>query len=156
MSNPTLGSNAPNFNLADQTGKRYVLQELLEKQPVVLVFYPHDQTPLCTLQLRQITKSVKQLDDCHVTILGINNADQASHSLFASKRNIQLPLLCDTDFSVCKSFNALFNIGPFKIIRRTVIGINQDGTISYYQHGIPAIKEILSYVGSCRNPAPQT
>ena len=149
-----IGDKAPDFELTDQYGQLVRLSNLLKTQEVLLVFYPHDQTPLCTHQLRCVNEQT-EIAHCNVKVVGINYSDQYSHQKFSTKKKLALPLLTDRDYRVSEAYNALFHVGPFKLIRRTVVGISQDNTIRYYERGMPQNRHILQYIGSCVQPKPK-
>ncbi|HSH31890.1 MAG TPA: redoxin domain-containing protein [Candidatus Saccharimonadales bacterium] len=153
MSRLKVGDHASDFKLRDQFNQPHHLSDLLTRQAVVLVFYPLDQSPFCTLQLRSIHKNMARFNDCHVTVLGVNHADDVSHERFSAKKQLAVRLLSDTDYHVSAAYDCLFRIAGFKVIRRTVVGIAQDGTIRYYQRGMPSDHEVLAHIGNCRQPA---
>lgn len=143
MSHLSVGDIAPSFCLTGHNGKEYCVPELLKISPVVLIFYPYDQSPGCTKLLCNINDDKKVFEDKGITLMGINNASEESHRNFADKRNLLMPLLSDMDYTVAKSYDALWRIGPIKVIRYATVGIGQDGKISYYVHGRPANREII-------------
>ena len=79
-------TDAQDYSLADFRG-----------QPVVLVFYPGDDTPVCTKQLNSYNDDLEQFDEMNAQVLGISAQDISSHEAFASKHGFHFPLLADTD-----------------------------------------------------------
>ena len=120
------------------------MPELLKVGPVALVFYPYDQSPGCTKLLCSINDDKATFNEEGITLLGVNNASAESHKAFADKKRLLMPLLSDMDYSVAKSYDALWKIGPIKVIRYVTVGISQNGRISYYVHGRPSNHEIIT------------
>jgi peroxiredoxin Q/BCP len=144
MSRLSIGDIAPSFCLIGHDGKEYCLPELLKTSPVVLIFYPYDQSPGCTKLLCNINDDKTTFAEKGLALLGINNGSEQSHREFADKKKLLMPLLSDMDYKVAKAYDALWKIGPIKVIRYTTVGIAQDGTISYFVHGRPTNEEIIS------------
>ncbi len=138
----------PTFNLMDQAGQIFSLVQQLLHGPVLLIFYPYDQSPNCTVQLCEANVELEAFSSHGVTIVGINNAAADSHLRFANKRFLKMRLLSDFDYEVARQFDCLFEIGPIKVIRRTVMAINADREVIYLQRGMPPIAEVLASVVS--------
>lgn len=134
------------FELTDQKGQQHRLYDALAKGPVVLFFYPYDQSPNCSKQLCAINQELDEFANTGITVWGINNASAESHQDFATKKLITMPLLSDNTYSVSKKFGCLFEIGPIKVIRRTVIGIGKDKKILFYNRGSLSSKQIVEHV----------
>lgn len=137
------GDRAPSFTLTDQHGKEVELSHLLKTQNILLVFYPGDMTPGCTMQLCAMRDDAAKFQHKHIAVIGINHGDESSHRAFAKKYSLPFRLLVDTRKRVSERYGALRRIGPIRIIRRTVVGIAKDGTIVYLKHGMPKNAEIL-------------
>ena len=146
MSQLKIGDKAPSFCLTGHNGQLYCLPELLKFGPVALVFYPYDQSPNCTKLLCSINTDKDIFDAKGITLLGINNASEESHKVFANKRNLLMPLLSDLDYSVSKLYNALWKIGPIKVIRYVTVGIGQNGKVIYYAPGRPTNRTIIESI----------
>jgi peroxiredoxin len=134
------------FELVDQKGQQHRLYDALDKGPVVLFFYPYDQSPNCSKQLCSINQELDTFKDTGITVWGVNNASAESHQHFASKNLITMPLLSDNSYSVSKKFGCLFEIGPIKVIRRTIIGIGMDRKILFYNRGSLSSKQVVSQI----------
>lgn len=144
MSHLSIGDQAPVFRLRDQLGAWVDLAEILARQPVVLIFYPGDDTPGCTKQLCAIRDDWQQFQDAGIAVLGINHADAQSHQRFIDTYRLTIPLLVDADREVAKMYGAVhFAINPLDI-HRMVVGISQDGRIRFIKDGMPADEEILA------------
>ncbi|KAA0205603.1 peroxiredoxin [Candidatus Uhrbacteria bacterium] len=140
---PGPGMKAPAFELEDASGMRIRLSEALVVGPVVLVFYPGDRTPGCTLQLCAIRDEWQAFSKFGITVFGINHADAESHRAFASAHRFPFPLLVDDGKRVSKQYGATRSILKRDLTRRIVVGISPDGIIRYYRHGFPKNAEIL-------------
>jgi peroxiredoxin Q/BCP len=99
------GSKAPAFSLKDQTGKTVKLSEF-KGQPVVVYFYPKDDTPGCTKEACAFRDQQSELEKLGAIVLGISPDDQASHAKFSEKFSLNFPLLVDTDHKVAEKFGA--------------------------------------------------
>ena len=136
-----LGSEAPPFLLPDEDGAVFALN-LNRNKTVVLVFYPGDDTTICTKQLCAIQDNWARLKDHNVLAVGINPGNAASHKRFKSKFGYQFPLLVDAGKRVARLYHCA---GP--IVRRTVYVIGRDGKIKFAQRGNPSVDEILAACG---------
>ena len=141
-----VGSAAPDFVVPNERGEEVRLRDLLSKGPLVLIFYPGDSTPVCTKQLCAVRDDAARYEAAGVTVLGVNNADAASHWRFIAQNKLQTRLLVDRDFKVSADYGCVRGFGPLRFIHRTVVGVSQDGTIVYYQRGNPATDEIIAGV----------
>ena len=138
------GDRAPDFTLPTHTGETMHLAEEVRQGPVVLIFYPMDDTPGCTAQLTAVRADRDRYASAGITVYGINNGNAESHQRFAQKYGIDAPLLIDPELSVARAYGAFLGIGRFGIIDRTVVGVDPDGTIAFYRHGMPSTDEILA------------
>ncbi|WP_246008212.1 peroxiredoxin [Chitinophaga lutea] len=100
----TTGSKVPDFELKDQDGKNFKLSDALAKGPVVVYFYPKDDTPGCTKEACSFRDSFEQFKDEGVQVVGISADDVASHKKFAEKYKLPFTLLSDTNNKVRKLF----------------------------------------------------
>ena len=95
MTSPTVGDTAPDFTLAGTNGAFHLADH--RGQTVVLVFYPGDDTKVCTKQLCEYTDRWDDLSGLDATIVGISGKDLASKEKFTTKRALKVPLLADPD-----------------------------------------------------------
>lgn len=123
----TVGDAAPDFSLPGTEGKQYSLSDFAGK-PVVLVFYPGDDTPVCTRQLNSYNDGIEQFDDLDAQVVGISAQDVASHDAFSSKHGFRFPLLADTDKTVAGLYGTL---GPLGFPRRSVFILDAEGVVRY-------------------------
>jgi thioredoxin-dependent peroxiredoxin len=133
-----VGSDAPPFLLPDEDGNVFTLN-LNRNKIVVLVFYPGDDTMICTKQLCAINDNLADLKEHGLLPVGINPADAQSHKRFKAKFNYGFPLLVDAGKRVAKTYHA----GGL-IVKRTVYIIGRDGKIKYAKRGNPSVAEILA------------
>lgn len=120
------GSKAPDFELKDQDGKSFKLFEALKKGPVVVYFYPKDDTPGCTKEACTFRDQFAEFQDAGVQVVGISGDDQASHKKFAQKYNLPFTLLSDTDNKVRKAFGVPKTM---MVPGRVTYVIDQDGKV---------------------------
>ena len=130
-----VGDVAPDFTLPGTGGRDYSLSEFAG-QPVVLVFYPGDDTPVCTKQLNSYNDDLAQFDEMHAQVLGISAQDVSSHDAFASEHGFEFPLLADTDKSVAAAYGTL---GPIGFPRRSIFILDGDGVIRYAHRAIAGL-----------------
>jgi peroxiredoxin Q/BCP len=90
-----VGDPAPSFSLPG-TGGRVVSLSEYTGRPVVLVFYPGDDTPVCTKQLNSYNDGLEQFEALDAQVLGISAQSVASHDKFAGHQGLRFPLLADT------------------------------------------------------------
>ncbi|HMI83561.1 MAG TPA: peroxiredoxin [Polyangiaceae bacterium] len=96
------GDKAPNFSLETDTGKTITLGELGDK-PVVLFFYPKDDTPGCTIECKEFRDALPKFE-AKAHVLGVSSDDKASHIAFREKFGLNFPLLVDAEGNVAKEF----------------------------------------------------
>ncbi len=130
-----VGDTAPDFTLPGTGGRDYTLAEF-RGQPVVLVFYPGDDTPVCTKQLNSYNDDLEQFSEMHAQVLGISAQDVTSHDAFAGKHGFDFPLLADTDKAVAGLYGTL---GPIGFPRRSVFIIDGDGVVRYAHRAIAGL-----------------
>ena len=135
MSGVKVGDPAPSFTLPGTGGRSYSLSDFAG-QPVVLVFYPGDDTPVCTKQLSSYRDDLGQFADLGAQVLGISAQDVASHEDFDGKHDFGFPLLADTDKEVAGRYGTL---GPIGFPRRSVFIIDGDGLVRYAHRAIAGL-----------------
>jgi thioredoxin-dependent peroxiredoxin len=135
MASPGLGDSAPDFTLPGTGDRSYSLSEY-RGQPVVLVFYPGDNTPVCTKQLTSYTENIGQFAHVGAQVLAISPQSVESHEGFAAKHGFTFPLLADTDKKVAGLYGTL---GPLGFPRRSVFVVDGDGVIRYAHRAIAGL-----------------
>src|SRR5512147_2992011 len=91
------GRKAPDFELADQQGRKHTLKKLLADGPLILYFYPADFTPGCTAEACSFRDLHQDLMRANLRVVGVSPQDEASHKRFAAKHDLNFPLLADPD-----------------------------------------------------------
>ncbi len=134
---------APNFTLQDECGASINLSAFYEKKNVLLIFYPGDMTPGCTMQLCAIRDEWPKFIDANIAVFGINHADAESHKIFKGKYKFPFPLFVDKAKKVSRTYDAIRKLGKLETIKRTVVGIDKTGTIVYLKRGMPKNADIL-------------
>lgn len=137
------GDPAPLFSLKSQTGETVRLADFKGKKNVVLVFYPGDLTPGCTMQLCAVRDDWSKFQRAGAAVFGVNHGDAESHETFARKHSFPFPLLVDKGKKVSARYDAIRKIFRSKVIKRTVVVVRKDGKILYLKHGMPKNSEIL-------------
>ena len=89
-----IGTKAPDFTLQDKDGQNITLSQFTG-QPVVLYFYPKDNTPGCTKQACAFAGSYEGFKQCNAVIIGVSKDSIASHQRFAEKYDLPFILLSD-------------------------------------------------------------
>ena len=133
------GTPAPDFSMPDQDGSRVTLSALRGKN-VVLVFYPADDTSVCTRQLCEFRDCWTNVTARNVVVLGVNPARSRAHQKFREKCKFPFPLLVDEGQEIAK----LYQAGGWFVPKRTVYLIGPDGVIRYAQRGKPSPEEVLA------------
>jgi peroxiredoxin Q/BCP len=130
---PRAGDPAPGFTLEGTDGtdaghRPYSLEEL-KGAPVVLVFYPADNSPVCTVQLRSYTDDIESFAETGAQVLAISPQSVEAHDAFAAEQGgFAFPLLADTDKAVGREYGIL---GPVGFYRRSVFVIDREGVVRW-------------------------
>jgi peroxiredoxin Q/BCP len=132
-----VGTPAPDFSVPDQDGTRVTLSAL-RGHNVVLVFYPADDTSVCTQQLCEFRDQWADVKARDALVFGVNPARR--HSAFRERHKFPFPLLYDEAQKVAK----LYQADGWFVPKRTVYLIGPDGVIRYAQRGKPAPGQVLA------------
>jgi len=130
-----VGDRAPDFTLPGTGSREYSLSEFAG-HPVVLVFYPGDDTPVCTKQLNNYNTEFEQFEALDAQVLGISAQNIESHEKFSGKHGFRFPLLADTDKTVAGLYGTL---GPIGFPRRSVFVIDGEGIVRYAHRAIAGL-----------------
>jgi|SRR5215211_7176897 len=129
---PAEGSPAPDFELRSDSGETVRLSDFRGK-PVVLYFYPADDTPGCTKEACGFRDAYRVFEERGAVILGVSPDDEASHARFREKYGLPFTLLADPDHSVAEAYDAWGEktlYGKKSVgLKRTTYVIGADGTI---------------------------
>ena len=129
------GDKAPAFELAATGGSTVSLADFAGR-PVVLVFYPGDDTPVCTKQLNSYSRDLDEFEALDAQVLGISAQSVESHEMFAGKQGLKFPLLADTDKAVAALYGTL---GPLGFPRRSIFIVDKHGVIRYAHRAIAGL-----------------
>jgi peroxiredoxin Q/BCP len=143
-----VGDIAPNFTLKDLDGDRWSLHDYKGKT-VVLLFYPGDDTPICTAQLCSVRDNWSQYQETGAEVVGISTDSVSSHRGFADKYNLTLKLLSDEKGEVINDYEMKSWI-PGRSARGVAV-IDKDGKIAYHKVQSlsifkPSDKEVLEAI----------
>jgi peroxiredoxin Q/BCP len=126
------GQPAPDFELASDSGERVRLSDL-RGMPVVLYFYPKDDTPGCTKQACGLRDAWSEYRERGAIVLGVSPDDEASHAKFKEKYSLPFTLLADPGHAVAAEYGAWGekrNYGrTYEGIIRSTFVIGPDGTV---------------------------
>lgn len=122
---PQVGEQAPDFELAGTEGTFRLADHRGER--VVLLFYPGDNTPVCTKQFCSYRDQPDAFGSLGATVVGISAQDVASHEDFIAKNGLNVPLLADVGGEVAKLYSAWNRLGT----RRAVVVIDEQGIVRH-------------------------
>lgn len=131
----SVGDLAPDFNLPGTGGRSYRLSEHRGRR-IVLVFYPGDETPVCTRQLCSYNDELQRFAELDATVLAISAQDVDSHEKFTEHHGFSFPLLADVDKQVAAAYGVL---GPLGFVRRSVVIIDAQGVVRYVHRALAGL-----------------
>lgn len=126
----TIGSSLPEFALQDQTGASFNPRDFVGKQPLVIYFYPKDDTPGCTAEACSFRDAFEDFEAFGAKVIGISADSVEKHASFAQRYRLPFTLLADTDNKVRTLFQVPTNL--FGLL---------SGRVTY----------IFDYEGKCRH-----
>jgi thioredoxin-dependent peroxiredoxin len=133
------GQQAPDFELGTDEGKRVRLSEL-RGQPVVLYFYPKDDTPGCTVQASEIRDEWSSFEERGAVVLGVSPDDEDSHAKFKSKYSLPFTLLADPDHRVADQYGVWgereYAGKKYMGINRSTFVIDREGRVAKTLYGV--------------------
>ena len=130
-----VGDIAPAFTLPGTGGRSYSLSDFAGK-PLVIAFYPGDDTPVCTKQLNAYNNDFEEFENLDAAVVGISAQDIASHEAFAAKHGFRFPWLSDVDKTVAAAYGTL---GPLGFPRRSVFVVGSDGRLTYVHRALAGV-----------------
>lgn len=147
-----VGSRAPDFTLPDHTGAPVTLSALLERGPVVLYFYPKDETLGCTMQACEFRDKHQRFTTAVATVVGVSDDSVESHRSFAEHHGLPFVLLSDGNGQVRSLYGVKKVLGLLP--GRVTFVIDEKGTVRHvYTSAIHArrhVEEALRVVESLR------
>jgi peroxiredoxin Q/BCP len=144
----SVGEQAPDFELDDENGNKVKLADFRGASSVVLMFYPADNTPGCTAQLCAARDDYDKYVAAGVKVFGVNPGSAGTHKKFSEKHGFKTPLLLDDHGKVSRAYDALMPVPIVTIVNRTVVGIDREGVVRFYERGMPATSTILTAMGA--------
>ncbi|MGH9383819.1 MAG: thioredoxin-dependent thiol peroxidase [Vicinamibacterales bacterium] len=148
------GKKAPAFSLEDQHGKTHSLSDYAG-QPLVIYFYPKDDTPGCTKESCDFRDNLPKFRKSKATVLGVSVLDTKSKAKFASKHNLTFPLLADEDHDVIDKYGAWQEKSmygkKYMGVARTTYLIGPDGKVARRWDGVKVeghAEDVLAAVNS--------
>ena len=133
------GDQAPDFTLQSDAGTDVTLSSL-RGRPVVLYFYPRDDTPGCTTQACGIRDAYGEFERAGAVVLGVSPDDESSHVKFREKYELPFTLLADTDHAVAERYGAWgekkFAGKSYMGVKRSTFVIGEDGTVKKAMHNV--------------------
>jgi thioredoxin-dependent peroxiredoxin len=133
------GEPAPDFTLVSDAGEEVTLSNF-RGQPVVLYFYPKDDTPGCTRQACGIRDEYGEFKKRGAVVLGVSPDDEASHVKFRDKYELPFTLLADSEHEVAETYGVWVekNFGGKKYmgINRSTFVIDDEGNVAKAMRGV--------------------
>ena len=144
-----VGDRAPAFTLLGTGLSSYSLSDYLGR-PVVLAFYPGDNTAVCTKQLCSYNDQIDDFTGVGAQVLGISAQGVESHVKFSAKHGFNFPLLADVDKAVSRQYGV---VGPLGLARRSVFVVDGAGFVRYAHSSLLGVtyrpaRELLEAVRS--------
>jgi len=147
------GDKAPAFTLPDQDGTKVSLRDFVGK-PVVVYFYPADDTPGCTKEACQFNDNLRAFSRAGVAVLGISPDGAEKHVAFRKKYGLGFPLLSDTGHAVMERYGAwgektLYGKKSVGVIRSTFL-VGADGKVQRAWYHVKAdghAEKVLAELG---------
>ena len=157
---PAFGAAAPDFELTTDTYEKFRLSSQLGR-PVILYFYPQDDTEGCTLENIEFTDLMPEFRKLKAAVVGISPDTVEKHCTFRDKYNLGVPLASDPDRAVIDAYGLwqlkkLWGVEFMGVKRATVI-VDTDGKVAAVIHAT-RIKghaaKVLDAVRAITDPAP--
>jgi peroxiredoxin Q/BCP len=145
-----VGDTAPDISAPLRDGTTFRLQEWLVRAPIVLYFYPKDNTPGCTKEACSLRDDFAAFRDLKASVVGVSYDSIESHLKFIQEHNLPFPLISDQNRTIAKAFGVA---GVFFASRATFI-IGRDGKILYANPSVnpsthsQEVREALARVAS--------
>lgn len=128
------GTKAPRFTATTFDGRKVALKDYVGRK-VALYFYPKDMTPGCTNQACNLRDGRAELEAAGIAVIGVSPDDDASHERFATKHDLEFPLIADPDHRIIEKYGVWGekkNYGKtFMGLQRTTFLIDEKGVIQH-------------------------
>lgn len=142
------GERAPEFSLPDDAGRRVSLAELRTQGPIVLYFYPKDDTLGCTIEACTFRDSYQDFKDAGATVVGVSEDGKSSHEAFKAKHALPFVLLSDPGGETAKAYGVKKTLGllpgrvTFVIDREGVVRSAFDSQVRVKEHVAQALEVV--------------
>jgi peroxiredoxin Q/BCP len=123
------GDPAPDFDLPDRNGRTVRLADYRGKKPVVLYFYPKDDTPGCTAEACNFRDQYQAFQDAGAEVIGVSSDSAESHGRFADKHRLPFVLLADKGGALRKRYGVPATLGVLP--GRVTFVIDRDGVVRH-------------------------
>lgn len=153
------GQSAPPFTLKDASGKPWSLEGLRASGPLVLFFYPRDESPICTREVCAFRDAHQDFDEAGATVVGISSDGEAAHEAFARKQRLNYLLLSDPDgkvrqaYGIPKMLGVLAGRATFVIDRSGMVRMAYSAPLVAEGHTRRALETVRAIRGA-PGPAP--
>lgn len=152
VGDPAPGFELPGTDRTDEGRRTYTLEEF-RGRPVVLVFYPGDNTPVCTRQLNAYTSDIDAFEGVGAQVLAVSPQSVESHDEFSCQQGgFAFPLLADEDKAVGEAYGV---VGPLGFYRRSAFVIDAEGVVRYAHRALARLtfrptEELVAAVEAAR------
>jgi peroxiredoxin Q/BCP len=126
---PKVGDKAPDFSVAASDGTTVQLKDYVGKGPIILYFYPKDDTKGCTAEACGIRDTMDEFKSLDAIVLGVSFDSVESHKAFIAKYKLPFVLLADTDKKVAKAYGVADDSS--KVASRVTFVIDKNGKIAF-------------------------
>jgi thioredoxin-dependent peroxiredoxin len=134
-----VGDRIPRFRVKDSQGREFSEEDIIG-DPVVLYFYPKDETPGCTKQACEFRDYLHELEILHTLVFGVSPDGKQAHQNFKTKHHLNFTLLCDETYELARKFDVLHEkeMGGKKVnaIERTTFVIDEGGIIEWIERPV--------------------
>jgi peroxiredoxin Q/BCP len=148
-----VGDKIPNFSALDTNGNIFESQSIIGKKPLVIYFYPKDDTPGCTAQACSFRDQYEDFTDLGAEVIGVSSDTVASHQKFAKQYKLPFILLSDSNKKIRNLFgvpSGLFGLLPGRV---TYVA-DKNGTIQLiFDNNLMATKHIPKALASIKKIA---
>lgn len=152
MAELRVGDRAPDFSLPNEQGELVSLERLRTQGPVVVYFYPRDDTPGCTVEACAFRDSYEDFVEAGATVVGISADGEGSHRAFKEKYGLPFVLLTDADGRVAAAYGVKKTLGILP--GRVSFVIDRDGVIqSVFDSQLRVRKHVTSALDVVRRLA---
>ena len=125
----TVGEKAPDFTLKSTLDKEVSLEDYQGEKNVVLVFYPLDFSPTCSMQLPEYSGRKSDFAEMDAEVIGVNRDSVHTHKAWSKEFNIEIPLLADMTLGAAKAYGV--DMQERGISKRAVFIIDKEGVLRF-------------------------